>query len=53
MTGGGFGGAIIALVASDQAADTAESIAAAFARAGFTAPRLSTVSPSDGGRRDR
>jgi galactokinase len=52
MTGGGFGGAIIALVASDQAADTADAITAAFARAGFTAPRLSAVAPSDGARRD-
>ena len=53
MTGGGFGGAVIALVARDRAADTAEAITAAFARAGFTAPRLSTVAPSDGARRDR
>ena len=37
MTGGGFGGAVIALVASDRAADTADAITAAFARAGFTA----------------
>jgi galactokinase len=53
MTGGGFGGAVIALVARERAADTATSITAAFARAGFTAPRLSTVAPSDGARRDR
>ena len=53
MTGGGFGGAIIALVASERAAVTADAITAAFARAGFTAPRLSTVTPSDGARRDR
>jgi galactokinase len=53
MTGGGFGGAIIALVASERAAVTADAITAAFARAGFTAPRLSTVIPSDGARRDR
>ena len=53
MTGGGFGGAVIALVARERAADTAEAITAAFARAGFTAPRLSTVAPSDGARRDR
>jgi galactokinase len=53
MTGGGFGGAVIALVASERAADAAASITAAFARAGFTAPRLSTVAPSDGARRDR
>ena len=53
MTGGGFGGAIIALVARDRAADTAGAITAAFARAGLAAPRLSTVAPSDGARRDR
>jgi galactokinase len=53
MTGGGFGGAVIALVASERATDTAEAITAAFARAGFTAPQLSTVAPSDGARRDR
>jgi galactokinase len=52
MTGGGFGGAIIALVARDEAAKTSEAITAAFARAGFAAPRLSTVAPSDGARRD-
>jgi len=53
MTGGGFGGAIIALAPSQRAAATAEAITAAFARAGFAAPRLSTVTPSDGARRDR
>ena len=53
MTGGGFGGAVIALVATERAADAAASITAAFARAGFTTPRLSTVAPSDGARRDR
>jgi galactokinase len=53
MTGGGFGGAIIALVARDRAAGTAEAITAAFARARFAPPRLSTVAPSDGARRDR
>jgi galactokinase len=53
MTGGGFGGAVIALVASDRAAQTAKAITAAFARAGLTAPRLDRVAPSDGARRDR
>ncbi|HEX4292363.1 MAG TPA: galactokinase [Trebonia sp.] len=53
MTGGGFGGAVVALVAAERAAEVAEGITAAFARAGFTAPRLSTVAPSDGARRDR
>jgi len=53
MTGGGFGGAVIALVPRDRAADTAAAITAAFARAKLKAPRLSTVTPSDGARRDR
>jgi galactokinase len=53
MTGGGFGGAVIALVARERAAEVAASITRAFTRAGFTAPRLSTVAPSDGARRDR
>jgi len=53
MTGGGFGGAIIALVAGDRAARLGDAITAAFARAGFPAPQLSTVTPSAGARRDR
>jgi galactokinase len=53
MTGGGFGGAIIALVARDRAARLGDAITAAFARAGFPAPRLSVVTPSAGARRDR
>jgi galactokinase len=53
MTGGGFGGAIIALVARDRAARLGDAITAAFARAGFPAPLLSVVTPSAGARRDR
>jgi len=53
MTGGGFGGAVIALVAADQAAGTAAAISAAFSRAALTPPRLTTVAPSAGARRDR
>jgi galactokinase len=53
MTGGGFGGAIIALVARDRAARLGDAITAAFARAGFPAPQLSTVAPSAGAHRDR
>ena len=53
MTGGGFGGAVIALVATDRAAAVASAITAALARADFTAPRLSAVAPADGARRDR
>ncbi|HSZ41748.1 MAG TPA: galactokinase [Trebonia sp.] len=52
MTGGGFGGAIIALAARDRAARVAGAITDAFDRAGFTAPALSTVVPSAGAHRD-
>jgi galactokinase len=52
MTGGGFGGAIIALVARDHAERVSDAITAAFARAGFTAPALSWVVPSAGAHRD-
>jgi galactokinase len=53
MTGGGFGGAIIALVPDARVRDTGEAITAAFARAGRPAPAISTVTPSAGARRDR
>jgi galactokinase len=53
MTGGGFGGAIIALVARDRSAWVADAITGAFARANLTAPVLSTVAPSAGAHRER
>ncbi|MEV7636468.1 galactokinase [Pseudarthrobacter enclensis] len=51
MTGGGFGGAAIALtpVAAEQAVRAA--VVQAFAVAGFTAPDIFTVSPAAGARR--
>lgn len=51
MTGGGFGGAAIALtpVAAEQAVRAA--VVQAFAGAGFTAPDIFTVSPAAGARR--
>jgi galactokinase len=52
MTGGGFGGAAIALVAVDAADDVAAAVAADFAAHGFAAPRCFTVTPSDGAHRD-
>ncbi|HEV3381038.1 MAG TPA: galactokinase [Trebonia sp.] len=52
MTGGGFGGAIIALAARDRGARVADAITRAFARADFAAPALSTVAPSAGARRE-
>lgn len=52
MTGGGFGGAAIALVERDGVEGTADAMRAAFADAGFGAPHLFTVTPSEGPRRD-
>ncbi|MDQ0380033.1 galactokinase [Amycolatopsis thermophila] len=52
MTGGGFGGTAIALV-PESAVDTVETaVAAAFARAGYRAPRAFVAVPSPGARRD-
>lgn len=52
MTGGGFGGAAIALVDRDLVPDVTSAVEAAFASAGFTPPHIFTVSPSEGARRD-
>lgn len=52
MTGGGFGGAAIALVAEASVASMAEAVRAAFAAHGFAAPDLFVVTASDGARRE-
>lgn len=52
MTGGGFGGAALALVRNDDAGDVAGGIARDFARAGFTAPHIFPVTASEGARRE-
>lgn len=52
MTGGGFGGAAIALLDRDRMSAATEQIAARFAGAGFIAPHIFTVTPSEGARRD-
>ncbi|MDR2322270.1 MAG: galactokinase [Microbacterium sp.] len=52
MTGGGFGGAAIALVDHDAVPAVAEAVRAAFAGSGFAAPHVFTVTPSAGPRRD-
>jgi len=52
MTGGGFGGSAIALIDRALVDDAAARIVAAFADAGFRAPHVFTVHPSDGARRD-
>ena len=52
MTGGGFGGAAIALLDAERVDSAASAVAAAFEAAGFRAPRTFTVTPSAGARRD-
>jgi galactokinase len=52
MTGGGFGGAALALVRNDDAARVSAGIARTFARAGYTAPHIFPVAASGGARRD-
>lgn len=52
MTGGGFGGAAIALVDSDLVASVGAAVEKAFADAGFAAPHVFTVEPSRGAGRD-
>ena len=53
MTGGGFGGSIIALVETDAADAVAAAIAEAFAQRGFTAPEFFLALPSEGAGQDR
>ncbi|WEK60963.1 MAG: galactokinase [Candidatus Microbacterium colombiense] len=52
MTGGGFGGAAIALIEQDAVESVSAAVDAAFADAGFAAPHLFTVVPSAGAHRD-
>jgi galactokinase len=52
MTGGGFGGAAIALVPSAEIPRLTAAITEAFAENGFTAPTLFVVSADDGARRE-
>jgi galactokinase len=52
MTGGGFGGAAIALVAHDRVDQVRDAATAAFAASGFAAPTIFTVVPSPGAARD-
>ncbi|GAA1635761.1 galactokinase [Microbacterium flavum] len=52
MTGGGFGGAAIALVDHARVDAVRDAVEAAFAHAGYTAPHVFTVRPSEGARRD-
>ncbi|MGO8609297.1 galactokinase, partial [Rhizobium johnstonii] len=52
MTGGGFGGSAIALVDHAQVEAVRAAVELAFAEAGFTAPHIFAVHPSEGARRD-
>ncbi|GGD63099.1 galactokinase [Microbacterium murale] len=52
MTGGGFGGAAIALVEQGAVHAVSDAVTAAFAASGFASPHLFTVTPAAGARRD-
>jgi galactokinase len=52
MTGGGFGGAAIALTPSHRVAELTAHVTEAFAAAGYTAPEIFSVAPSDGAKRE-
>lgn len=52
MTGGGFGGAAIALVEAGSEEQITDAVVRAFASAGFTEPRIFPVTPSAGAGRD-
>jgi galactokinase len=52
MTGGGFGGAAIALVAAEHVQAVADAATRAFAASGFADPTVFTVVPSAGAGRD-
>jgi galactokinase len=52
MTGGGFGGAALALVPSDAVSRVLVALDGAFAENGFGQPDLFTVSPSEGAKRE-
>jgi galactokinase len=51
MTGGGFGGCVLALIEADRADAIAAAVTEAYAEAGFTAPGTVTVLPSPGATR--
>ncbi|GAA3765943.1 galactokinase [Salinactinospora qingdaonensis] len=50
MTGGGFGGSAVALVAHDRIDDVCAAIAAAFADRGWTLPEVGVATPADAAR---
>lgn len=52
MTGGGFGGAAIALVPNSAAESVSDAVFAEFALRGYARPDIFTVTPAEGARRD-
>lgn len=48
MTGGGFGGSALSLIDADAEEEVTRAVTNAFLRADFTAPRVTTASPSPG-----
>ncbi len=52
MTGGGFGGSTITLIAADRVPRLTAAVEAAFSAAGFGRPRVSTVTPGPGAHRE-
>ncbi|EHR60662.1 galactokinase [Saccharomonospora cyanea] len=53
MTGGGFGGCVIALVPDDRADTVFDAVRTAFADSGYTEPSAFTATPAPGARRIR
>ncbi|MFI7076095.1 galactokinase [Micromonospora sp. NPDC049903] len=51
MTGGGFGGCVLALVEADRAVEVGDAVAAAYAARGYATPTRFTVLPSAGATR--
>jgi galactokinase len=52
MTGGGFGGAAIAIISETKLAELEQNVKQSFAEAGFAEPRVFAVLPSQGARRE-
>jgi galactokinase len=52
MTGGGFGGAAIAIIEESKLEELGRSCVQAFSNQGFIEPNVFSVAPSDGARRD-
>jgi galactokinase len=53
MTGGGFGGSVVALVPADRDQAVRAAVTSRFMRLGWSAPHYLAVAPSDGARRLR